>query len=122
MAKTAVIAVPVPPSHLSKRSQSLWRELVPSRARSTGRLTLLQVGLEALDRLSRIQSALDGAELTTTTKETGAVHLNPLLKAEKDARSTFVRAWTALSLAWDSDLDGVRLEQAKDGHWVKSRW
>ena len=41
---------PEPPTHLSARSQGLWRETMRRRAISPERLTLLQVALEALDR------------------------------------------------------------------------
>ena len=57
---------------------------------SPEKLTLLQTGLEALDRLDQVREALGKDELVKVTERTGAVHANPLLRAEKDARSQFL--------------------------------
>jgi hypothetical protein len=39
--------------------------------------------------------------MTTTTKSPGAVHLNPLLKVEKDNRQLFARLWGSLGFVSD---------------------
>jgi len=95
-----------PPAHLTARSQALWRSLVPRRAKSPERLALVQAALEALDRADSAREAIAAAGLTTTTKTTGAVHLHPLAKLEREARAQFIAAWSALKFTWDSRLDG----------------
>jgi len=43
--------------------------------------------------------------LTTTTKTTGAIHLHPCLKVERENRALFAKLWHQLGLQWDADLD-----------------
>ena len=102
---------PIPsPAHLSDKSQRLWCEIVPRRARSPERLALLTVALKALDRCdeARAQIAADG--MTATTKTTGAIHLHPLLRVEKEARQSFLSAWSTLGLQWYQTIDGMPIE------------
>ncbi len=112
--KKAYRAPPKPPGHLAQRSQRLWRELVPRRVLSPGKLTLLQTGLEALDRLDGVREALGKDELVKVTERTGAVHANPLLRAEKDARSQFLATWTALALEHHGYFDNAGTEHEID--------
>jgi phage terminase small subunit len=104
------------PAHLSDRAKKLWESLVPERARSVGRLALLQAGLEAMDRADQCRVVLAGSSLTTTTATTKAVHLNPVLKAEREARQQFSRIWSDLGLVWDQQCDGVNFE-----HWKRQQ-
>jgi len=106
-AKQEQMVVPEPPEHLSERSKALWRAIVPRRAVSPGRLALLQTALEALDRAEEARQAIAQQGLVTVTKTTGAVHINPLLKVEKDNRQLFARIWCELSLHWDVTVDGA---------------
>lgn len=98
--------IPEPPEHLSARSQELWRALVPKRAKSPGRLALLQAGLEALDRSDQARELLSAQELTSVTSTTGAIHLNPLAKLEQDSRAEFMRAWRQLNFDRDVKIEG----------------
>lgn len=95
-----------PPAYLSQHSQGLWRNLVPSRAKSIGRRQLLTVALEALDRAEEARLILARDGLTATTKTTGAVHVHPLVKVERESRQLFLRAWADLGLGFDSRVDG----------------
>lgn len=97
---------PEPPAHLSAHSQTLWREIVPRRAKSPERLELLTVALEARDRMAQARLAIAEAGLVTTTKTTGTVHLHPLLRVEKESRTQFLQAWVALALEFDTWIDG----------------
>ena len=94
------------PRHLSGRAKQLWAALVPHRARSPERLALLQTALEALDRADQARLLVARQGLTTVTKTTGAVHLNPLLKVERDNRQLFTKIWGELSFDWDREIDG----------------
>lgn len=95
-----------PPSHLSERSQALWRSVVPSRGKSPGRLVLLAEGLAALDRAEEARAAIAESGLTTKTERTGVLHLNPLVKCEREARAQFRQVWADLGLHFDPRLDG----------------
>ncbi len=99
-----------PPDHLLRRSQKLWSEIVPRRARSPERLALLLVGLEALDRANTVKEILEAEGLTTKMKTTGAVHAHPLLKIEREGVQVFIKCWSQLGLGWDHSLDG-RIEK-----------
>ena len=105
---------PKPPGHLSERSQRLWREIVPRRVLSPEKLTLLQTALEALDRLDQVREALGKDDLVKVTERTGALHANPLLRAEKDARSQFLGTWTALELQHHGYFDNAGTEHEID--------
>jgi P27 family predicted phage terminase small subunit len=95
-----------PPQHLSTRSQQLWRQIVPRRAKSPERLTLLQLALEQLDRADAARAEIERDGTTFRTKRTGAIHAHPALAIERQARSSFMRMWDQLGLSWDATLDG----------------
>lgn len=100
-----------PPRHLSARSAAIWRSLVPRRARSAERLTLLQTALECLDRADSARVKVDADGLTIKTLATGSVHLHPLLKVESEARRQFAKLWSALH------LDKADYDSYRDGAW-----
>ncbi len=70
------------------------------------RLALLQAALEALDRADSARITVETEGMTSTTKTTGAVHIHPLVKVERESRAQFMRAWDQLGLRWDQKLDG----------------
>jgi len=73
--------------------------------RTLGRRTLFQAALEALDRAedARVLIAADG--LVAKTASTGALHLNPAVRVERESRTQFAKLWGSLDLNWD-DPDG----------------
>ncbi len=95
-----------PPSHLADSSKKLWRKLVPRRGVSPERLALLAVALDALDRLNAARVAIAKDGMTTTTPASGVIHIHPLVRVEKDAMATFLRAWALLNFEWDVMTDG----------------
>ena len=90
-----------PPSHLSPRSKALWAAYVPAKAKTLGRLALVQTALESLDRADAARAAVDADGMTTVTKTTGAVHVHPLLKVEREQRQLFVKLWGQLGFHCD---------------------
>ena len=94
------------PETLSERSKSLWGEIVPRRAESPERLALLQSGLEALDTADRARATLLAEGETFTTKTTGAIHVHPAVRIQKDALSHFLAVWRELDLKWSYQIDG----------------
>lgn len=86
-----------PPTHLSPRSCELWRQ-VAGVMKTAGRLTLLQCALEALDDADEARVAVKAAGMTSATASTGAVHVHPAVKIEREARAQFLKIWTGLSL------------------------
>ena len=81
---------------------------------SPEKLTFLQSGLEVLDRVDQVREALAKDDLVKVTERTGAVHANPLLRAEKDARSQFLTTWTALELEHHGYFDNAGTEHEID--------
>jgi phage terminase small subunit len=92
---------PPPPEHLSEKSKTLWSSVVPSRGKSLGRLGLVTVALEALDRADEACAEIKRTGLTTITEKSGACHINPLLKLEKESRQMFAKIWVQLRLHLD---------------------
>ena len=87
-----------PPKHLLPESKRLWATLVPRRIEWPERLALLQSALEARDRAETAREGVALNAMTSTTSSTGAVHVHPLVKVEKEARQQFIKAWSALGL------------------------
>ncbi len=87
-----------PPDHLSDRAAALWSDVVPRRAKTPRRVAMVQTALEALDRADASRRAVEVAGMTTTTKTTGAVHVHPLLKVERESRAQFTKLWSGLNL------------------------
>lgn len=90
-----------PPPHLSDRAAALWRDVVPRRAKTPGRVAMVQTALEALDRADAAREAVEVSGMTTTTKTTGAVHVHPLVKVERESRAQFTKVWGTLNLAFE---------------------
>lgn len=98
-------AFPVPDG-LSRASAALWEKHAGVRAKSPGRLVLTEQALRVLDRAEEFRVLLTTQDLVTLTKTTGALHVNPLVKAEKEARQLFAKIWTSLHYEWDPSIDG----------------
>ena len=95
------------PAGLSERSAALWAEVVPKRAKSAGRLALVEQALRARDRAEQASRIVEAEGITFTTKSTGAVHIRPEVKVERDASALFARIWYGmLCLHWSSAQDG----------------
>ncbi len=103
--KQALSPVPDPPAGLSERSLALWHAVVPDRARSAGRLALVEEALRSLDRADAARLAVAVEGMTSTTESTGAVHVYPLVKVERENRAAFMRAWMELGFAFQVDVD-----------------
>lgn len=94
-----------PPDHLSERSNELWRYYVGNTVNSLAEISIFQGALEALDRADEARKIIDGEGLVNITKTTGAVHINPLTKLEKESREHFLKAMKTLNLHFESNLD-----------------
>lgn len=88
-----------PPLHLSERSQKLWTELTATEVETSVRRALLLTGLEALDRSEQARLAIATEGLTSTTESTGAVHLHPLVRVERESKQLFSKIMGQLGLA-----------------------
>ncbi|MBM3762430.1 MAG: hypothetical protein FJW36_19550 [Acidobacteria bacterium] len=100
---------PIPmPESLSKASQQLWNDLAATQARSLERRQMFLQALRALDRAEACREAIDREGLMIGG-EGKIAHINPLLKAEKDARGQFAAIWKALHLTYNGAVDGRRL-------------
>jgi hypothetical protein len=67
---------------------------------------LVQTALEALDRMEAARLGIEREGMTAKTESTGALHVHPLVKVERESRALFLRCWEALKLAFDAHLDG----------------
>jgi phage terminase small subunit len=103
-----------PPHHLSDRSKAIWRAIVPRRAKSTGRLVMLELALKTLDLADKTRTQVEQEGFSTTTPKTGMVHVHPLLKVQREAEKDFVKMWKALNLEWTLDSDGAINSEWKD--------
>ena len=102
----AIEQIPDPPADLSPRSQETWKEVVPSRGRSAERLISIHECLKVRDQADRLGELLKEQGLVCESKKTGLVHVNPLLKAQKDFMTLFNRTWLSLGLSWNARIDG----------------
>jgi hypothetical protein len=67
---------------------------VPKRAVSAGRLALIEEALKVLDRADQATVVVDQLGATFTTTTTGAVHVRPEVRIERENRQLFARLWT----------------------------
>lgn len=100
-----------PPDHLSPRAKTLWASVVPSRARSAARLAMVQTALEALDRADAAMAEIGRVGMTSETKTTGAIHVHPLVKVERESRGQFAKLWGLMGLQFCKLEDGVTFDQ-----------
>ncbi len=98
------------PTHLSDVSKAVWRSVVPERIRSPEKRFALVVALEARDELSRIHSELITADLVSTTKRSGALHINPLIPHAARLRKDFFKSWAALGLNHNGPIDSPNMQ------------
>jgi len=98
-------AVPAP-DQLSADSVKLWHEVVPRCGRSAGRLAMIAEALKARDRANEAREAIAEHGLLAVTETTGAIHVNPLLRVERENRQLFARLWDKLRLSWDQRQEG----------------
>lgn len=108
MKKQAAPRAPYPPApeHLSERSRGLWTELGPTRARSVGRRVLFEQALTALDSADDARRIVQAEGLISATKTTGALHVHPAAKIERESRQQFIKAWDLLGLRFYHDFTG----------------
>ena len=92
--------VPPPaPADLSERAREIWQSSVAGNdVLSSTRLALLRECLLSLDRAEECRRLLAEQGLATITKGTGAVHVNPLAKLEKEHRALYAKLLGQLCL------------------------
>jgi phage terminase small subunit len=66
----------------------------------------LRVALESLDRADQCREVLAREGLTTRNEISGAVHMHPLVKVERESRQLFARLWEQLGFSWNGSVDG----------------
>ena len=106
--KAATVATPEAPSGLSERSLTLWRAVVPKTVASPGGLIMVEQALRALDRADQAARAVEIEGLTSVTPATGAIHVHPAVKVERENRALFARLWSQMRLEVDWEFDKDR--------------
>jgi phage terminase small subunit len=81
-----------PPKHLSRSARAWWRRIAEGWQLDDSSWLLLQVALEAYDRLTQARETIERDGLVVDGR------LNPACQAEKDSRIALLRAWRQLSL------------------------
>jgi hypothetical protein len=100
-------ALPEPPAGLSEASANIWRMFV-GRCRSAGRRVMLEQALRALDRAEQAAELVRRDGLVKTTASTGAVHVHPAAKIERESRQLFVKIFADhLRLDFQRSTDGI---------------
>ena len=93
---------PTPPPAtevLSEKSQRLWAEaMAMNRKWNAARLEVLHQALRALDRSDEAAELVSREGLTSTTDSTGAVHVHPAVKVEREMRAQALKAFETLGL------------------------
>jgi hypothetical protein len=105
MSKTNAIGNFPVPEGLSERSRRILGKVVPKNCRSTGRITILEEALRALDQADRVREVLELEGMRTKTEKTGTVHLHPLCRVETECRAFFFKCWSRLGLVFDPLTD-----------------
>jgi len=91
---------PATPATLGGSGRELWRSLVARYVWTSEQLSLVTILCETRDRIEEARAAIarDGAFLRPAKGGKLAVRAHPALKAEKDAKTSFVSTWKALGL------------------------
>ena len=100
--------LPEPPDHLSEASRALWGMVVSDYALHEHHLKVLQVALEAYDRLQQARATLE-SEGPIYQDRFGAPRKHPAVSIEETARIQFLRAVREL------DLEGEALPDPRPG-------
>lgn len=87
-----------PPGHLSDMAADIWREVVARYLVEIEGLPLLEKALTQYDRARQARREIEENGLTWTNPDSGAVHVNPAVKVERDATKAFRLAWKELAL------------------------
>jgi P27 family predicted phage terminase small subunit len=88
---------PKPPRHLSRPAKAWWRTVTTEWDIAQDGLLVLQVALEAYDRLCQARQLVDG-EGVVIVDPSGRRRAHPALAVEKEARLALLRAWRQLGL------------------------
>jgi P27 family predicted phage terminase small subunit len=92
-----------PPPHLSAASRTLRQRLATEYGiTDSGGLFLLDIALEALDRMRDAQVVIKREGIMITDSKTGKCRAHPALIIEKDSRWALLQALKSLNL--DIDL------------------
>ena len=89
------------PDHLSVKAAAIWDEVVANYVVEIEGLPLLETALTQYDRAEQARAEIEASGLTWTNSQSGAVHVNPAAKVERDAAKAFRLAWKALDLDFD---------------------
>ncbi len=88
-----------PPAHLSDEARAMWRRVVSEyELDASAHLPILQIALEAWDRLQQARAEIAEGGLTFTNEQTGMQHPAPALRIERDSMQAFRLAWKQLGL------------------------
>lgn len=90
---------PPPPPDLAGKYARMWRSAVRNeRNWPATRLEMLHQAILALVRADQAKAVVDAEGLTSTTAATGAIHIHPAVKTEREMRAQAMRGLELLGL------------------------
>jgi phage terminase small subunit len=95
----------LPPVDLSESSKSLWKELVPRRAKSPERLELLSAALRCRDRAAELRQVLAAEGLFIVTPKSGHRHAHPGVAMLSEVEKQFAKLWLSLKFEYWPAID-----------------
>lgn len=99
------VDIPEAPDWLSPHSKDLWSRWVRSRIKSAGKIELLRVGLELLDRADSWREVINKEGFTVISNRGKMPHNHPLLREELNCRKLFHKIMRNLHLDWEFSED-----------------
>lgn len=77
-----------------------------SKGEESGPPGLFEEALRARDRSDQFGALIAQQGLVSVAERSKVQHLNPLVRAEREARATFAKIMGLLHLEWDHEIDG----------------
>jgi P27 family predicted phage terminase small subunit len=104
------------PKRLSVRSKAIWRDINKKYKLEKYHYTLLEVGLDAFDRLIEAKKAVDEHGILLRTKWDTLIK-NPATIVEKETRNGFLAAWKHLGIEMEPPQEVGRPTDSRELKW-----
>jgi P27 family predicted phage terminase small subunit len=86
------------PKHLSEEAKKWWKLVFSGYEMDENGALLLQISLEAFDRMREAQKEVKKDGLIIEDEHTKQKRMHPALRIEKEARSGMLQAWRMLHI------------------------
>jgi P27 family predicted phage terminase small subunit len=106
--KTGMTTQPKPPSHLSKKAQTFFKNFVAEWEVDQSAIEVLTRVCESQDRADQAAEELKKAGSLTTLDRFGVAKAHPMVSVERQARAAIVDGLKALGVLKQTKDDGDR--------------